>query len=226
MKIVNHHPDAAMLVEFSAGTLDTATSICVSAHLHFCGKCRSELLRLDQVGSQLMSETEPFTVGEQLLDTVMEKIDAEADYTAPIKEASKSQPNNVDEYFPLAVNKLIENTGDAFSWRHMSASVDVARVKTGQSDYEVALHKICAGGKTPRHGHGGKEFTVVLKGSFSDESSVYSEGDFILREPGDEHQPMGAQNGECICLSALASPIKLSNPFGFLMKPWLRINPI
>ena len=227
MKTVNHHPDAAMLVEFSAGTLDTAASICVSAHLHFCNKCRSELLRLDQVGSQLMSETEPYSVGEQLFENVMAKIDAQPEdleRTKKLEDVSSSK--STDKYFPLAVNKLIENTAEEFSWRHMSASVDVARVKTGQKDYEVALHKICAGGKTPRHGHGGKEFTVVLKGSFSDEKAVYSEGDFLLREPGDEHQPMGAQNGECICLSALASPIKLSNPLGFLMKPWLRINPM
>jgi putative transcriptional regulator len=70
------------------------------------------------------------------------------------------------------------------------------------------------------------EYTVVLKGSFSDERAVYREGDFLLRQPGDVHQPMGAQNGECICLSALAAPINLSNPLGFLMKPWLRINPM
>lgn len=149
MKTVNHHPDAAMLVEFSAGTLDTAASICVSAHLHFCNKCRSELLRLDQVGSQLMSETEPYAVGEQLFENVMAKIDAQPEdleRTNRLEDVGSSK--STDEYFPLAVNKLIENTAEEFSWRHMSASVDVARVKTGQKDYEVALHKICAGGKT------------------------------------------------------------------------------
>ena len=102
----------------------------------------------------------------------------------------------------------------------------MARFETGQDEFEVALHKICAGGKTPKHDHQGLEYTVVLKGSFSDENAVYREGDFLIREPGDVHQPMGAQNGECICLSALSAPIKLTNPLGFLMKPWLRINPM
>jgi putative transcriptional regulator len=37
---------------------------------------------------------------------------------------------------------------------------------------------------------------------------------------------MGAQNGECICLSALSAPIVPTSPLGFLMKPWLRINPM
>lgn len=223
MSKVNHHPDSAMLVDFSAGNLNTAPSICVSAHLHFCAKCRSELLRLDQVGSKLMSEAEPIEVGDLLLDSVMAKIDQLPESAADIVPSTSEMS---DVHYPLLVNKLITASESTPTWRRMSASVDVAQFTTGQKEYEVALHKICSGGKTPRHDHGGREFTVVLKGSFSDEQAVYNEGDFLQREAGDVHQPMGAQNGECICLSALAAPIKLSNPFGFLMKPWLRINPM
>jgi putative transcriptional regulator len=213
----NHHPDENMLIEFSAGTLETAASICVSAHLHFCSSCRAKLLRLDQVGSQMMSEAEPIEVADNAFDSLMEKID-----TSGI-EPVKSTPN-VD--LPFSVNKLMNTSLISKNWKRLSSSVDVARFKTGQEKFEVALHKICAGGKTPKHGHEGVEYTVVLKGSFSDEDAVYREGDFLVRNPGDVHQPMGAQNGECICLSALSAPIKLTNPLGFLMKPWLRINPM
>ncbi len=219
MSSIKHHPSRAMLVDFSAGNLGTAESICVSAHLHFCDQCRNELMRLDQVASQLMTEAEPQTIDEDLFDSVMSKIDALPEAPTKVETEEKSD-------FPHTVTKLINETESAPNWRRMSSSVDVARVQTGQNKFEVALHRICAGGKTPHHGHNGTEFTVVLKGSFSDEQAVYSEGDFLLRGPGDEHQPMGAQNGECICLSALAAPIKLSSPLGFLMKPWLRINPM
>jgi len=219
MSSIKHHPSRAMLVDFSAGNLGTAESICVSAHLHFCDQCRNELMRLDQVASKLMSEAEPQIIDEDLFDSVMSKIDA-------LPECTKIRKSDEKSEFPYPVAKLIAETKGPLDWRRMSSSVDVARFQTGQNKYEVALHRICAGGKTPHHGHNGTEFTVVLKGSFSDEQAVYSEGDFLLREPGDEHQPMGAQNGECICLSALAAPIKLSSPLGFLMKPWLRINPM
>lgn len=219
MSSIKHHPSRTMLVDFSAGNLGTAESICVSAHLHFCDQCRNELMRLDQVASQLMTEAEPQTIDEDLFDSVMSKIDALPE--APMKVETEEKSD-----FPHTVTKLINETKSAPNWRRMSSSVDVARVQTGQNKFEVALHRICAGGKTPHHGHNGTEFTVVLKGSFSDEQAVYSEGDFLLRGPGDEHQPMGAQNGECICLSALAAPIKISSRLGFLMKPWLRINPM
>lgn len=217
---LNYHPDHAMLVEFAAGTLDTAASICVSAHLHFCEHCRAEVMSLNEVGAQLMAEAAPEAVDDSVLDSVMAAIDEDQ----PIKAVEIEQPTKTG--FPFTVNKLIADAATTLTWKRLSASVDIARFKTGQKAYEVALHKICAGGKTPKHDHNGLEYTVVLKGSFSDERAVYREGDFLLRQPGDVHQPMGAQNGECICLSALAAPIKLSNPLGFLMKPWLRINPM
>jgi putative transcriptional regulator len=212
------HPDETMLLEFSAGTLATAPSICVSAHLHFCSKCRTSLLRLDQVGAQLMSEANPLELEDDAFDTVMANLDSSQQIPAV--------SDNKRTSYPFSVSKLMKNNLVSQTWRRLSASVDVARFETGQKDFEVALHKICAGGKIPKHDHHGLEYTVVLKGSFSDESAVYREGDFLVREPGDVHQPMGAQNGECICLSALSAPIKLTNPFGFLMKPWLRINPM
>jgi putative transcriptional regulator len=212
------HPDETMLLEFSAGTLATAPSICVSAHLHFCSKCRNQLLRLDQVGAQLMSEAKPLELEDDAFDAVMANLDN-----------TEQAPANSDakvSRFPFSVDKLMKNNLVSQTWKRLSGSVDVARFETGQDEFEVALHKICAGGKTPKHDHQGLEYTVVLKGSFSDENAVYREGDFLIREPGDVHQPMGAQNGECICLSALSAPIKLTNPLGFLMKPWLRINPM
>ncbi|MBT5388268.1 MAG: transcriptional regulator [Porticoccaceae bacterium] len=217
---LSFHPDNAMLVEFSAGTLETALSICVSAHLHFCSQCRSELMQLDHIGSQLMSAAEPAEVDDSLFDDVMAKIDSVE--AAPAAAPSKSKGTDM----PFTVNKLIKEAEQMPIWKRLSGSVDVARLKTGQEKFEVALHRICAGGKTPKHDHSGVEYTVVLKGSLSDERSVYKEGDFLVRQPGDVHQPMGGQNGDCICLSALAAPIKLTNPLGFLMKPWLRINPM
>jgi putative transcriptional regulator len=212
------HPDETMLLEFSAGTLATAPSICVSAHLHFCSKCRTQLLRLDQVGAQLMTEAKPLEMKEDAFDTLMANLDSSKQISAKVDSKRTG--------YPFSVSKLMKNNLVSQTWKRLSASVDVARFETGQNEFEVALHKICAGGKTPKHDHHGLEYTVVLKGSFSDENAVYREGDFLVRQPGDVHQPMGAQNGECICLSALSAPIKLTNPLGFLMKPWLRINPM
>jgi putative transcriptional regulator len=209
-----------MLVEFSAGTLDTATSICVASHLHFCKCCRDEVARLDEVGSQLMAISSPETIDDALFDKIMAKIDdpqSAVDATPTMKTGVSG--------FPVHVNKLLHSSAKTPVWKRLSKSMQEAKLFTGQDKFEVALHKICAGGVTPKHDHRGLEYTVVLKGSFSDEKSVYTEGDFIVRKPGDVHQPMGAKNGECICLSAQEAPIKLTSLLGYFLNPWLRVNP-
>ena len=218
-KVLNHHPSIEMLVEFSAGTLDTATSICVASHLHFCASCRAEVARLDQVGAQLMAISSPERVDDSIFEEVMRKID-EGHIEEPVVEQNKGIQG-----FPDLINTLIHDAAETPIWKRLSKSMEVAKLFTGQDKFEVALHKICAGGTTPKHDHRGTEYTVVLKGSFSDEKSVYTEGDFIVREPGDVHQPMGAKNGECICLSAQEAPIKLTSPLGFFLNPWLRVKP-
>jgi putative transcriptional regulator len=211
-------PDTEMLVEFSAGALGAAESICVSAHLHFCSKCRETLLQLDQLGSKLLADSEAEKSEANSFDEVMEKIESLGD---PEKEDVPLH----EVHFAPVVDRLMKFNPKSLKWKRLSSSVDTARLETGQDKFEVSLHKICAGGKAPVHDHQGLEYTVVLKGSFSDERSVYREGDFILREPGQPHQPIGAQNGECICLSAQSAPIKLKGPFGFIMNRWLQIHP-
>ena len=211
-------PDTEMLVEFSAGVLGPAESICVSAHLHFCSKCRETLLQLDQLGSKLLADTETDDVGIKSFDDVMNKIDS-------LDEVPKEDDPSSEVHFAPVVDRLMKFNLESLKWKKLSSSVDTARLETGQEKFEVSLHKICAGGKAPVHDHQGLEYTVVLKGSFSDERSVYTEGDFILRKPGQPHQPIGAQNGECICLSAQSAPIKLAGPFGFIMNRWLQIHP-
>ena len=214
-------PETEMLVEFSAGVLGAAESICVSAHVHFCSKCRESLLQLDQLGAKLLAESDCSENAPSPFEEVMNKID----FLNEPSNGRTEQHTQPDVHFAPVVDQLMKYDFESLKWKKLSSSVDMARLNTGQDKFEVSLHKICAGGKAPVHDHQGLEYTVVLKGSFSDERSVYREGDFILREPGQPHQPIGAQNGECICLSAQSAPIKLTGPFGFFMNKWLQIHP-
>ena len=175
---------------------------------------------MNEIGSHLLENSDPAEVDDQLFDKVMREIDR-AD-TKPVEKESDKGMNN----YPSHIRKLINVAKTTPVWKRLTASMDVAKLITGQDKYEVALHRICAGGSVPKHDHRGTEYTVVLEGSFSDEQSIYTEGDFLVRNPGDVHQPMGAKNGECICLSALEAPIKLENPLGFFFRPWLKINPM
>lgn len=214
---VSHHPKDELLLEFTAGTLDSVPSMCVSAHLHYCERCRAKVSQLNELGAQVFSDQQSVAVDDDALDRIFERIDTGTSSDTYAVEQIKSG-------FPYIVDKLLR-ASQGPQWKKLSSSLDIARLTTGQSNFEVALHRICAGGKTPTHTHSGKEYTVVLSGSFSDEDGIYRPGDFLIRRPGESHQPMGAQNGECICFSALESPIRLPGILGWLARPFLRLHP-
>lgn len=216
---VSHHPAQHILVDFASGALDSASSLCVSAHLHFCEHCRQQVRQMTALGAQLLHSIEPVEVSSDLLDKVMANIDSSP------KHHIESTPTQSGEEFPHVVERLLSQVDGRPRWRKLSASLDTAKLQTGQARYEVALQRICAGGKTILHDHGGREYTVVLQGSFSDENGVYKEGDFLLKNPGEKHQPMGALNGDCICLTALEAPIRVAGLKGLFLRPWLSINP-
>lgn len=216
---VSFHPQDDLLIEFSNGSLAAAPSMCVSAHLHFCERCRARVNQLNELGSGLFEQSQRENTSEGLLDVIFSKIDGQT--TAP-KATQVAHPNN----YPHVVEKLLADKRHPLKWRNLSSSLKVARLFTGQNLFEVSLHRIKAGGKTPHHNHSGKEFTVVLSGSFSDEHGVYREGDFILKQQGDTHHPVGAKNGDCICFTALESPIRIKGLLGWLLKPFLQVHPI
>ena len=128
-----------MLVEFSAGVLGSAESICVSAHLHFCSKCRETLLQLDQLGSKLMAEADVGERTSRSFEEVMKKIEF-------IDESSAEQTSTEIEsevHFAPVVDQLMKRNSESLKWKKLSSSVDMARLDTGQDKFEVSLHKIC-----------------------------------------------------------------------------------
>ena len=129
--------------------------------------------------------------------------------------------DNVDN-IPAPLRKLIGIDYRALAWSRTLPNLRAADLATDDSAYQVALHRIKPGGKVPHHDHRGQEFTVVLRGSFSDEYGIYSDGDFMLREPGEQHLPLAARNEECICLTVQQAPVRFTGFFWRWLNPLLR----
>ena len=215
--MISKCPDDTLLVEYASGALSTAPSIAVTTHLKYCDKCRNAVSALGFIGGSLLECLEEEEVSEGLLAQVLDRIETLED--SPSAE-SKKQSTTVDPVasgLPEFVRNLLPS--ERLSWRNLTSSLEVAPIQIGEKDFELSLHRIHPGGKAPEHDHRGKEITVVLRGSFSDEDGVYHPGDFLVRDEGDTHRPYAARNEECVCLSVLEAPIKLTgiksvfNPF-------------
>ena len=180
---------------------------------------------LKQLGGALLCEAEPAQISNDLLSQTLDRLDADESEMALAEGASEVHEFELSDELkgiPEYLNQFLPRNG--LNWRKLSSSVTVAPISVGETRYELALHKICAGGQTPVHDHNGVEYTVVLKGSFSDEDGMYNEGDFLTREPGDIHRPFATQHEDCICLSVLEAPIRLKG-LGRVLNPFMRFQP-
>lgn len=220
--MINHHPNHNILLEYTSGSLDIASSIAVKTHLHFCCKCSHNVAQLEQIGGECLSSLAPEPITEDF-DNLMHKIEATPQEQLILPESTASEPTHNSHYYelPNIVQRLVPKFAE-LRWKRLNGSLSVARLTTGQTTHEVALHRITAGGKVPNHGHKGNEITVVLRGSFSDEDGIYQQGDFISLNQSHSHRPMAAKNVDCLCLSVLDAPVRLTGLLGKILNPFMK----
>ncbi len=220
--MIHNHPDEAMLVEYVAGALSLAPSIAVTTHLQFCQACGEGVQSLNHLGGELLDTGPNETVSDDLLQGVLLKLDTSDSAPERAKRDDSRAMDHQYEQLPLYIRQLLPD--EPLQWSFLSPSLRHSAISVGEDSYELALHRIKAGGKAPEHDHSGQEITVVLTGCFSDDDGLYQPGDFIVREPGEVHRPLASQNEECICLSVLAAPIKLTG-LKRVVNPFLTFNP-
>lgn len=225
--MIQHHPDDNLLAEYSAGCIPWALSLGVATHLHFCAECRDRVMRMNQVGATMLNNCAPKAIADDAFEQLMQKIkrsDADLPSPAPQVAPPRQQKDKMLNDLPKVVAKLIPND-KPLRWRFVSPALRMARLQTGQSQYEVAFHRISTGGKVAEHDHKGLEVTIVLKGSFSDGDGVYIPGDFLVRQSGEVHRPTAAQNQDCLCFSISEAPVQLTGLMGKIVNPFLSVRP-
>lgn len=234
-----HHPNENLLVEFAAGTLPVAQAVAVKAHLHFCADCQQSIHKMETLAGTMLESLEPQSTAPDSFDKLMSSIDAisiDKQETTEIAlqkpnnnsaykhngKSSNSKPSQINGHLPKLVLKLMEQK--PLKWKKTNRSLQTAPLTVGQKQYEVSLQRIEAGETAPEHDHRGTEITVVLEGSFSDQQGIYQQGDFLIKEPGDIHQPISARNQYCLCLAVQEAPVKLTSLWGKLLNPFIRIH--
>lgn len=237
------HPDIHWLTDYAAGNLPMSQALCISAHLSFCPQCKKEVEQLNSLGGMMFnaaassanesdfsveqssSDTKiSSTLRSQMLDLISTESITAGSSSVTATASANDEADLSESALPQCLNKLVPNGTDELHWQKLGTAVSVARLAAGDTQREVALHKIKAGGRVGNHDHKGREVTVVLTGSFSDQQGQYLPGDFLVKEPGEAHQPIASEDAECICLSVLEAPVKFTGPMARLINPFLRIH--
>lgn len=122
------------------------------------------------------------------------------------------------------LERLLGSDINALPWKRQLADVsvlDITHLFPSQPE-QVVLQKLAAGGKAPVHTHRGIETTIVLQGAFSDHKGLFKQWDFVVLDQSDEHKPVALEGDDCITLSVLSAPVKLTGTFTRLLNPFIR----
>jgi putative transcriptional regulator len=164
-----------------------------------------------------MMENQPqVDVSSDMFDAILSRIDSEPDTTETSISARAKRMS------PL--QKLLGDDINALPWKRQLGDVSVLDISErfpGQNE-QVVLQKLAAGGKAPAHTHRGSETTIVLQGAFSDQKGVFNQWDFVVLNQEDEHKPVAVGCEDCITLSVLSAPVKLTGTFTRLLNPFIR----
>lgn len=200
-----------MLAAYAAGNLPHAFSLVVATHISICAECRAVVQAHEAVGGVVVEDSGAVAVSEAMKADLLSLLDD------PIPEApvyARSGP------YPGPVVEALKGREPRWKKLGMGVRQDIlAEDKHGS----VRLLYIPPGQAVPDHGHNGLELTLVLQGSFTDETGFFGVGDVEVADETLEHTPIAGAGDACICLAATDARLKFNAFVPRMLQPIFRI---
>jgi len=211
MSAITHHISQDLLAAYAVGHLPKAFSVVIAAHISLCDECRASYEALQALGGAVMESTGSEKVSDRLLTSVLDRLDDDWDDETAY-ERSGIYPGPVMETM----------NGRQPRWKKLGMGVK-QDILLADAEGSVRLLYIPPGQAVPDHGHNGQELTLVLQGSFSDETGHFGVGDLEIADESLEHTPIAEDGVACICLAATDASLKFNAFFPRLLQPIFRI---
>ena len=212
MSVTHHHIPDSMLAAYAAGNLPHAFSVVVATHVSMCAISRAALGAHQAVGGAVLETQDAVPLSQGLKSDLLARLDDPIDLPAA--------PAPRDGIYPGPVVDALN--GRAPKWKRLGMGVcqDILFADKAGS---LRLLYIPPGQAVPDHGHNGLEMTLVLQGSFSDETGQFGVGDVEIADETLEHTPVADEGEPCICLAATDAPLRFRALTPRLLQPLFRI---
>ena len=211
LHLPNHHPSAELLLAYASGAADEATSLIVAAHLAYCAACRLQSRELEALGGSLLQELAPVPMSGGALDAALAKLNEIKPFERAARPVSRDGT-------PSVLRPYIGGDLRDVRWRQVGprlAYVPIFR----RGRVTARLLRGVPGAETGAHRHAGLEYTLVLKGGFSDETGRYAPGDLQMMEGDMRHNPIADPGEDCINLAVTTGPLKFESLLQKIVAP-------
>ena len=186
-----------LIFGYSSGNLGEAKSLFTSMYLYLNSIAAKKASIFDNMLAENFNELEG--VGLKNLK-----------FTDCIKnDDSKKQNKN------LSGNPISRLVGDLkhIDWKTVYKGFKEFKISLNDND-SVKLIKMDPGTSVPLHSHNGKEYILVLDGSFCDEYGEYNKGDMQINDQRIKHNPTACNSNGCVCLSITENDVVFFGKYG------------
>ncbi len=186
-----------LIFHYAAGTASVAKSLMASTYLF-----------LNSHESKIYQKFERYCGEELRKSPLIEPTNLKAEDCTKVLNSKKSTIE-IDNKNPI--NKFISSYA-SIKWKKIFKGFYEYSLNLSEKD-SVKLIKMDAGTSVPLHSHNGKEYILVLEGSFNDEYGNYSKGDLQINDSNIKHTPIASMENSCICLSITEKELVFYGPF-------------
>jgi putative transcriptional regulator len=200
---IAHHPDEALLIAYASGTADEAASLIVATHLHYCADCRIKAAQMETIGGSLLEDLAPQPLAAGALEATLARLDRATPYERPRRAPSRDGT-------PAALRSYLGGDLRDVHWRWMGPHLSyVPLFRRGPA--AARLLRGTPGAESGTHSHRGVEYTLVLKGGYTDVTGNYAPGDLQVMEAGQRHNPVADPGEDCINLAVITGRLKFDS---------------
>lgn len=214
MTVISHHIPPAFIRAYASGSLSHGYSLVVASHVSQCDECRARL-EAEEIAGGAVLDTLGTGGAASTADPLRDRVLSALDGPPP---ADVARPRS--GIYPGPVMQALE--GRAPKWRALGGGIRQSILHADGSG-SVRLLQIPPGEAVPDHGHKGIEMTLVLQGSFSDETGHFGVGDVEIADEELDHTPVAGNGLPCICLAATDAPLRFHSFLPRLLQPIFRI---
>lgn len=195
---IAHHPGDELLLSYASGAADEAVSLLVASHLALCPLCRATVAGAEAAGGSLLAQVAPVALDRDAYRSVLSRLD---EPVAAVVRGAK-----FDRDVPAPLQAYIGADFEALPWRHITGGLAYVPLAT-KGRTRARLIRAAPGAGVATHTHRGEEWTMVLTGSYRDETGRYAAGDVQSTTPDIRHKPVADAGPVCINLAVTDAPL-------------------
>ena len=186
-----------LIFDFAAGSLGPSKSILASTYLYLNSRAAVLNHTFENVlGDNLLSNKDIPTSNLKYSDCLKN--------TSSKTNLSKKNVNPINNFFGPLQN---------IKWKQIYKGFSEFKPKI-DDEVDLKLIKMDPGASVPLHSHDGKEYILVLSGSFCDEYGSYSKGDIQINDQKIKHTPIASNDEGCICLTITEKDVIFFGRYG------------